>query len=83
MGQLNDYLSGKSCSFCLTCATVVSLCRDKTELNDLRKITCSRKSEVSVERISVCGVIETLMKHGIQSDATELIVCISIKHISL
>ena len=29
-----------------------------TELNDLRKIICLRKSEVSVESISVCNVIE-------------------------
>ena len=30
------------------------------ELNDLRKITCLKKSENSVERISVCNVIENL-----------------------
>ena len=29
-----------------------------TELNDSRKIICLRKSEVSVERISVCNVTE-------------------------
>ena len=29
-----------------------------TELNDLRKIILLRKSEVSVERISVCDVAE-------------------------
>ena len=29
-----------------------------TKLNDLRKIICLRKSKVSVERISVCNVIE-------------------------
>ena len=28
------------------------------ELNELRKIICLRKSEYSVERISVCNVIE-------------------------
>ena len=28
-----------------------------TELNNLRKIICLRKSEVSVERISVCSVM--------------------------
>ena len=31
-----------------------------TELNDFRKIICVRKSEVSVERISVSYVIENL-----------------------
>ena len=36
-----------------------------TELNDLRKNICLRKSEVSVERISVCNAIENLAEHGI------------------
>ena len=35
------------------------------ELNDLRKNICDRKSEVSVERNSVCHEIEHLMEHGI------------------
>ena len=35
-----------------------------TELNDLRKIICSRKSEITVERISVCNVNENLEEHG-------------------
>ena len=35
-----------------------------TELNDLRKIICLKKSEVSVERISVCNVTENLAEHG-------------------
>ena len=38
--------------------------KKNTELNDLKK-NCLRKSEVSVERISVCSVIENLMEHGI------------------
>ena len=36
-----------------------------TELNDLRKIIYFRKSEVSVERISVCNTTENLVEHGI------------------
>ena len=36
-----------------------------TESNDLRKIICLRKSEVTVGRISVCNVIENLAEHGI------------------
>ena len=40
-------------------------CSDNTELNDLRKNICLRKSEVSVERISVCNVVEILEEHGI------------------
>ena len=36
-----------------------------TELNDLKIIICLRKSKVTVERISVCNVIEILMEHGI------------------
>ena len=32
------------------------------QLNDLRKIICLRKSEVSVEIFSVCKVIESLME---------------------
>ena len=36
-----------------------------TELNDLRKIICLRKYEVSGERISVCNVIKNLVEHGI------------------
>ena len=30
------------------------------DLNEFRKVICLRKSEVSVERISVCNVIENL-----------------------
>ena len=30
----------------------------KTELNDLRIVICLRKSEVTVEIISVCGIFE-------------------------
>ena len=37
------------------------------ELNDLRKIICLRRSEVSVEKISFCIVIENLVEHGILS----------------
>ena len=33
------------------------------EINDLRKIHC-RNSEVSVESISVCNVIEKMSEHG-------------------
>ena len=36
-----------------------------TELNDLVKIICLRKPEVSVERISVCNITENLAEHGI------------------
>ena len=36
-----------------------------TELNDFRKIICLRKSECSVEKNSVCIVIENLAGHGI------------------
>ena len=38
-----------------------------TELNDLRKISYLRKSEVIVERILVCNVIEKLMAHDMHS----------------
>ena len=34
-----------------------------TELNDLRIIICLRKSEITIERISICNVIEKLMEH--------------------
>ena len=36
-----------------------------TELNDWRIIICLRNSEVTVEKISVCNIIEKLMEHGI------------------
>ena len=36
-----------------------------TELNDWRLMTCLRKFEDTVERISVCNVIEKLMELGI------------------
>ena len=36
-----------------------------TELNDLGGTICLRKSEVFVERISVCNVIEKFVQHGI------------------
>ena len=39
--------------------------RSAIGLNDLRIIICLRKSEVTVENISVCNVIEKLMEHGI------------------
>ena len=35
------------------------------ELNDLRIIICLRKSEVNIERISVCNVVKNLGEHGI------------------
>ena len=35
-----------------------------TELNDLRRIICLRKYEVTAEGISVCKVIEKLLEHG-------------------
>ena len=38
-----------------------------TEFNDSRKIIYSRKSEVSVEGISVCNAIENLAEHGIHT----------------
>ena len=38
---------------------------DNLELNDLRIIICLRKSEVPVERISVCNLIENGVEHGI------------------
>ena len=40
-------------------------CINNPELNDLRKIICLSKSEVSVERISVCNVNEQLAEHSI------------------
>ena len=40
-------------------------CINNTELNNLRIIICLRKSEVTVEKISVCTDIEKLMEHGI------------------
>ena len=36
-----------------------------TKLNGLRTNILLRKSKVSVERISVCNVIENLVEHGI------------------
>ena len=36
-----------------------------TELNDLRKRVCLRKSKLSVESISGYNVIENLAEHGI------------------
>ena len=35
-----------------------------SELNDLRKIICLRKYDVSVERILVCNVIVNLVEHS-------------------
>ena len=49
----------------LKCDCVFLQYSNTTELNDLRKIICLRKSEVSVERISVCNVIGNLVEHGI------------------
>ena len=38
---------------------------DDTEVNGLKENISLRKSEVYVERISVCNVIENLAEHGI------------------
>ena len=61
--------------------------RRNTEWNDLRKIICLRKSEVSVERVSVCKVIENLAEHGIHylpfsylSDGIKALFCQGTKH---
>ena len=35
---------------------------DNMELNDMRKIICLRKSEISFEKISICNVTEKLEK---------------------
>ena len=50
------------------------------ELNDLRIIICLRFSEGTVERISVCNIIEKLMERGIHclpcyytNDVTDLV----------
>ena len=43
----------------------LTFCNLNTELNGLRKIVRLRKSEVSIERISVYDVIENLLQHGI------------------
>ena len=45
----------------------ISVFQYNMELNDLRIIICLRKSEVTVERISVCNVTEKLLEHGIHS----------------
>ena len=37
---------------------------DNSQLNDVRTIICLRKFEVSVERISICNVIEKLADRG-------------------
>ena len=39
--------------------------KKNTELNELRITLCSRKSEVYVEKISVCNLNENLAGHGI------------------
>ena len=64
-------------SFLLECTSIEKRCEykisrvasfrlaDNTEVNDLRKIKCFRKSEVSIKIISVCNVVENLAEHGI------------------
>ena len=44
---------------------------ENTKLNDLRKNICLRKSEVSVERLSVCNVIENLAEYSWPIDLAE------------
>ena len=46
-------------------AWVANRVMENTELNDLRIIICLKKSDVTVERISVCNVTEKLMEHSI------------------
>ena len=53
------YCLQRSCSVLFTKRTTLN-----TELNDLSKIICLRKTLVSVERISVYKVIENLVEHG-------------------
>ena len=38
--------------------------KKNTEINKLRKITCLRKSDNSVDRISVCNVADKLTEHS-------------------
>ena len=45
--------------------TMLQVCTDNSEFNDLRIMICWRNFEDTVERISVCNVIEKLMEHGI------------------
>ena len=54
----------------LIIALVIFQCSDfyfylNTKLNELRNFICLSKSEVSVERISVCDVTKNLIEHGI------------------
>ena len=44
---------------------IVNMIIINMEYNELRIIICLRKSEVTVERISVCNVTAKLMEHGI------------------
>ena len=56
----------KSLKLSLSCIiNIHEVCIINTELNDKRKVIYFRKTEVSVERISVCNVIENLAKHDI------------------
>ena len=62
----------KSLKLSLSCIiNIHEVCIINTELND------KRKTEVSVERISVCNVIKNLAEHGIRclpcSDTTNVI----------
>ena len=53
---------------CPAAATVLSLSvihNTELDLNDLKIIICFIKSDVTVERLSVCNVIEKLMEHDI------------------
>ena len=50
------------------------------ELNDFRKITCLKKSENSVERISLCNVIENLADYGIRCLSCSYTICVSYKY---
>ena len=45
--------------------SIIDMKANNTELNNLRKMISWRKFEVSVERISVCNVIENFAEHGI------------------
>ena len=56
------YFNHLSMTWGFSISTMVSKAKP---LNGLRKIICLRKSENSVERISVCSVLENLAERGV------------------
>ena len=68
MNDVNCYVTPTSFQTSIGKVSKIMALSTKTELNDLIKTICLKKSQVSAESISVCYVIEKSVEHGSMAD---------------